>query len=511
MKLIANIVRIVTGVLFIFSGFIKLNDPTGFGIKLEEYFNVFATDLSPTPDTLVIKVSNPDLSLDETYRRVLNNEEAKKMSFNTDKWEHVEIKGEDGSIRAQFDKTVLFIQLDGQELIKQDIQKEDAAPTKFQVSATVAGKKVLEKEIILYNNVEIKEEANADLKAYIKHPSWLVSLCLGIIPFTLILAIFVCVFEIVLGLTLLIGWRRNLTLWLLALMIIFFTFLTWYSATYNKVTDCGCFGNAIPLKPWESFIKDIILGIFIFILIILRKYIKPIFSPGFSLGTVVVFSSASVLFSIYCWYYLPVLNFLKFKVGNDIEKLTTLAPGAKVEKREMMFIYSKEGKDYEFTSKELTDKKVLNENSGYAFKDRIDKVIQEGDKPEIHDFTMKDVDGFDKVNEFLAQDGYKLLMVSQGLEETKPRAMRKISELAKDWTEKSKLPFWALTSSGAEQAEAMRHEYQFMFKFYYGDNTNLKSIIRSNPGLLMFKKGVVVATWPSTDLPRYNEVLKMMK
>ena len=266
MKLIANIVRIVTGVLFIFSGFIKLNDPTGFGIKLEEYFNVFATDLSPTPDTLVIKVSNPDLSLDETYRRVLNNEEAKKMSFNTDKWEHVEIKGEDGSIRAQFDKTVLFIQLDGQELIKQDIQKEDAAPTKFQVSATVAGKKVLEKEIILYNNVEIKEEANADLKAYIKHPSWLVSLCLGIIPFTLILAIFVCVFEIVLGLTLLIGWRRNLTLWLLALMIIFFTFLTWYSATYNKVTDCGCFGNAIPLKPWESFIKDIILGIFICLL-----------------------------------------------------------------------------------------------------------------------------------------------------------------------------------------------------------------------------------------------------
>jgi len=510
MKLIANIVRVLTGVLFVFSGFIKLNDPTGFKIKLEEYFNVFAEDLSPVADTLTIHVVNPDLSIDETYHRILNNESEKKFSFTTDKWEHVEVKADDGSIQAQFDRTVFFINLDGQELLKQDVQKDDAVPTKFEVTASIAGKPLLSKSVALYNNVPVSEVETANLTAYVKEASWLVGLCRGVIPYALFLAIFVCVFEIVLGIALLIGWRRNLTLWLLALMIIFFTFLTWYSATYNKVTDCGCFGNAIPLTPWESFIKDLFLSGFIFILILLRKYIKPLFSGKFSWGVVAISSVLSIAFSIYCWYYLPVFNFLKFKVGNNIEKLTTLAPGAKEEKREMVFIYTKDGKDFEFTTNQLTEQKIL-DNPAYKYKTRTDKIVQIGDKPEIHDFIMNDADGVDHLGEFFEKDDYKLLLVSQGLSQTRPRAMKKIALLAKDWTEKSKLEFWALTSSAPSEAEAIRHEYQFPFKFYYGDNTNLKSIIRSNPGILLFKKSTVIKTWPSTDLPSYNELLKAMK
>ena len=325
-----------------------------------------------------------------------------------------------------------------------------------------------------------------------------------------LIAVFICVFEILMGISLLIGWQRNLTLWLLALMILFFTFLTWYSAHYNKVNDCGCFGNAIPLTPWESFTKDLILSFFILILIFLRRYIKPIFSSGFSWKLISIFFLLTVLFAFYCWYYLPVFNFLKFAKGNDIEKLTTLPPEAKQEKREMIFIYTKDGKDYEFTTQQLTERKIA-ENPSYKFKDRLDKVIVEGDRPEIHDFMMVDSDGNNHVKEFFEKDEYKLLMVSQGLTQTRPRAMRKIAALAKEWTEKSKFEFWALTSSSPEEAEAMRHEYQFNFKFYFSDNTNLKSIIRSNPGLLLFKKETVVATWPSTDLPKYKEILRKMK
>jgi uncharacterized membrane protein YphA (DoxX/SURF4 family) len=510
MKLITNIVRVLTGVLFIFSGFIKLNDPTGFKIKLEEYFNVFAADLSPAKDTMVISIKNADLALDETYRRTLNNEDKKIVSYLSAPWEHVEVKDDAGQIQAQFDKTTLNINLDGQELLKQSIQKEDAAPTKFDITVSVGGKVLLTKTISVFNNVPITGEDGLDLVAYKKSPGFLVNLCLWLIPYTLFLAIFICVFEIILGITLLIGWRRNLTLWLLALMIVFFTFLTWYSATYNKVTDCGCFGNAIPLTPWESFIKDLVLSGCILILIVLRKYIKPVFSPGFSRNLVIICSALSVGFTFYCWYYLPVFNFLKFKKGNDIEKLTTLPPNAKKEVREMVFIYTKDGKDYEFTTAQLTEKGIM-ENPAYKYKDRLDKVIEEGDKPEIHDFMMADQDGVDHAAEFFEKDEYKLLFVSQGLAATRERPMKKIAELAKDFTEKSKLQFWALTSSAPADAEVIRHQYQFMFKFYYGDNTNLKSIIRSNPGLLLFKKSTVVETWPSTDLPDYEEVLEIMK
>ncbi len=510
MKLITNILRILTGILFVFSGFIKINDPIGFSIKLEEYFHVFAADLAPTPDTLLITISNPELQVNETYTRVLHNETEKTFSYSTSSWQSVEVKDDKGNINAQFDKTLFTILIDGQELFKKEIQKNDAAPSNFVVSVTIARKDVYSKTVSIENNKPVNREDKFNLADNVKELGWLGKLFKAMIPFVLLIAVFICVFEILMGISLLIGWQRNLTLWLLALMILFFTFLTWYSAYYNKVTDCGCFGNAIPLTPWESFTKDLILSFFILILIFLRKYIKPIFSSGFSWKLISIFFLLTVLFAFYCWYYLPVFNFLKFAKGNNIEKLTTLPPEAKQEKREMVFIYTKDGKDYEFTTQQLTDKKIL-ENPSYKFKDRLDKVIEEGDRPEIHDFMMVDSDGIDHVKEFFEKDEYKLLMVSEGLTKTRPRAMRKMAALAKEWTEKSKFEFWALTSSSPEEAEAMRHEYQFTFKFYFGDNTNLKSIIRSNPGLLLFKKGTVVATWPSTDLPRYKEILRKMK
>ncbi len=509
MKLLTNIIRVLTGLLFVFSGFIKLNDPVGFSIKLEEYFIVFSADLAPKADTLVIEINNKESGLNESYTRVLRNEPERKISYRTSAWEHVEIKSEEGKSKSYYDKTTLFVLLDGQELLKKEIEKSDAAPANFEIVARVGETGIYNKSIVIYNNKDITGEELIITKQYVKEEGWFAKLIKYLIPFTLLLAFIICVAEILLGIALLIGWKRNLILWLLALMILFFTFLTWYSAYYNKVTDCGCFGNAIPLTPWESFVKDLLLCGFILLLIILRKYIKPVFSAGFSWKLLLVISILSAGFAFYCWYYLPVFNFLKFAKGNNIEQLTTLPAGAKQEKREMMFIYTKDGRDYDFTFHELSEKKIA-EDPTYKFKDRKDKVVVEGDKPEIHDFVMVDADGEDKVKAFFAKDDYKLLMVSEGLTSTRPRAMKKIAELAQEWTKETKMEFWALTSSSPAEAEAIRHEYQFQFKFYYGDNTNIKSIIRSNPGLLLFKKGTVIATWPSTNLPSHKEILRKL-
>ena len=115
------------------------------------------------------------------------------------------------------------------------------------------------------------------------------------IPYALIIAVFVVVFEVLLGVFLLIGYKPKFTVWSLLGMIIFFTFLTFYSAYYNKVTDCGCFGDAIKLTPWESFTKDIILLVFIIVLFLGVKHIKPLLGK---LGLTVI----SLLSFIFCFF-----------------------------------------------------------------------------------------------------------------------------------------------------------------------------------------------------------------
>ena len=95
-----------------------------------------------------------------------------------------------------------------------------------------------------------------------------------LIPIVLPMAIFIVIFEVILGIFLILGYKREFTLWSLLLMIIFFTFLTWYSAYFNKVTDCGCFGDAIKLTPWESFTKDVVLLIMIAFLFVKKDLVN---------------------------------------------------------------------------------------------------------------------------------------------------------------------------------------------------------------------------------------------
>ena len=96
-------------------------------------------------------------------------------------------------------------------------------------------------------------------------------------PYALAISLFVVIVEVLLGVFLLIGFKVRFTVWSLLLMIVFFTFLTFYSAYFNKVTDCGCFGDAVKLTPWESFSKDVVLLILIVVLFLGSKHIKPIF------------------------------------------------------------------------------------------------------------------------------------------------------------------------------------------------------------------------------------------
>ncbi len=508
MKLITNIIRVFTGLLFVFSGFIKLNDPIGFSLKLEEYFNVFRADLTPKSDSLKLTIQFSESSKTEKYAIAINQDSFKKINISTDQWHHM--AKDDGQAKQYYDGTTIKLSVDGQNLYIQEIRKPDAKPFELVITGSINQKICLQKTFPIYNNKDIRYETALNLESSLKKEHWLAKVCDFLIPFALLFAILLCIIELFLGMALLIGYKHILNLWFMAILMVFFTFLTWYSAYFNKVTDCGCFGNAIPLSPWQSFAKDVVLSCLIGALFVLRKNIKALFSPSFSWKLLVGTVTISFGFALYCWYYLPVFNFLKFEKGNNIEKLTQLPPNAKQEIREMVFIYTKAGKDFEFSTQQLLDNKIA-ENPSYHFKTRIDKVVEEGDKAEIHDFMLNDESGMDQISNFFEKDEYKLLMVSDNLTQARPRAMKKIAAIATEWSAQTKFKFWALTSSAPSVAEALRHEYQMPFKFYYGDNTSLKSIVRSNPGLLLFKKGTIIAIWPSTDLPNIKELKRKIK
>ncbi|MFM2285013.1 MAG: hypothetical protein RLZZ543_510, partial [Bacteroidota bacterium] len=205
-----------------------------------------------------------------------------------------------------------------------------------------------------------------------------------LISSAVIQAMAICIVEIVLGVMLLIGYRKKLTLFLLMSMIVFFTFLTFYSAYYNKVTDCGCFGDALHLTPWQSFGKDIALLLLISVLVIGNKHIKPLFGNKTSNVVLGIALVINIAFPVYTFNYLPVIDFRPYAIGNDIvEQMNGGRPG----KFDTRFIYKnlQTGKDEELSQPPYTD--TINweiDSLKWTFVDTKQIVLDPGELAPIH-------------------------------------------------------------------------------------------------------------------------------
>jgi uncharacterized membrane protein YphA (DoxX/SURF4 family) len=169
------------------------------------------------------------------------------------------------------------------------------------------------------------------------------------------LAVIICASEIILGVMLLLGYKRNLTLWLLFAQIAFFTFLTFYSACYNKVTHCGCFGDFLKLKPWESFWKDIALMILITLLFAGKENINEVFAPLLTTTLLLLGILFSIAFPVYAYRNLPPLDFRAYAPGMNIKENMKYPPTYKPAEIETGFIYEnlKTGEKKHFNLKKL--------------------------------------------------------------------------------------------------------------------------------------------------------------
>jgi peroxiredoxin len=281
-----------------------------------------------------------------------------------------------------------------------------------------------------------------------------------------------------------VGYKAKATIWCLLLLIVFFTFLTFYSAYFDVVKDCGCFGDALHLTPWQSFTKDIVLPFFVLILFINRKLIKPLFSNAVT--NIVTYLSIIICVFIAIWVlnHNPIKDFRPYKVGTNIEKSMEIPEGAPKSVVEMIFIYKVNGVDKEFTEKDL-----MKIPEGATFVDRKDKVITEGYVPPIHDFTMTKDDSDYK--EELLKEPKLLVFVTYDLTLSNPDGMKKLEKLNEEAKAKG-YKVIAMTASDADKITQAKKQYGLNVDFYFCDATALKTIERANPSIVVLQKGTII-------------------
>ncbi len=316
-----------------------------------------------------------------------------------------------------------------------------------------------------------------------------------LMPMALGISIFVVIVEVLLGVLLLIGFKPKFTVWSLLLMIVFFTFLTFYSAYFNKVTDCGCFGDAVKLTPWESFTKDIILLVLILMLFLGRKYIKPLFASKINWVITGVATIACVLFANHVLNHLPSVDFRPYKIGANIQE------GMSVPENAPKAIY-----EYAWRFKVNGEDQIVVTNGEYPkvdgeFIDVETTEIQKGYEPPIHDFTIER-EGQDMASEILEEDNL-VMVIAYDLAKSNNDFFSEVATITSKAKEKG-YTVVGMSASNNEQATALKRKYNLDFYFYFTDETTLKTIVRSNPAILVLKKGTIIQKVHYNDLDQLN-------
>ena len=306
-------------------------------------------------------------------------------------------------------------------------------------------------------------------------------------PFALQFSIVLILAEIMLGVMLLVGFKSKITVWSLFFISILFLFLTWYSAYYDKVTDCGCFGDAIKLTPWETFYKNVIL-IALVVYLLIRVYdIHPVSSESFAKRVSVISFIVFIGIAFYVLRYLPIIDFSPYAIGKNIPEGMLIPDDAETPVYEDTWIYKVDGEDKVFK----TEEKPWN-IEGATFVDRKTRTLKEGYIAPIHDFTMEN--GGEDLTELLMEKEKLMLIVAYNLKLTSPKGMQQIKELSERAMEVG-YTVYCFSASTQEDYENIKMQYSLDFDLLFCDETTLKTIVRSNPGIMTLNKGTITGKW----------------
>jgi len=310
--------------------------------------------------------------------------------------------------------------------------------------------------------------------------------------------------EFGVGACLLTGIYRRFNSTLVLIIMIFMTPLTLYLAIANPVSDCGCFGDALVITNWQTFYKNIIL--LIAAIIVFRWYRlmhscfnhKRYFYPALWIYLFI----AGV--SLYCYYYLPVIDFRPYKIGANITEKMEIPENAAHDVYDVRLIYSKDGKQKEFTMDNYPKG-----DSAWTFVDSQSRLVKKGYQPPIHDFAIATADGEDITQEVLSDSSYTFLLIARKFTKAKDTNVDKINNIF-DFSKSKGYGFYALTSSLPDEIEEWIESTGAEYPSCTVDDTTLKTIIRSNPGLLLIKGGTIIKKWPNTCLPDTGKLNKLI-
>ncbi|MDR0863900.1 MAG: DoxX family protein [Candidatus Symbiothrix sp.] len=307
--------------------------------------------------------------------------------------------------------------------------------------------------------------------------------------------------EFALGVFLLAGVYRKITSFLVLLTMCFMTPLTLYVAIANPVTDCGCFGDALVISNWQTFFKNLVLIAMAILVFLWHRQMSFLFSKK-SRSLVVLYTLVFILgVSFYCYANLPILDFRPYKTGNNISELMEIPEDAERNVYETTLVYEKDGVKQKFTMADYPKG-----DSGWTYVETINTLVKKGYEPPIHDFTITNEDGDDITDEVLSDPGYSFLLIAHKLEKANESHIDKINGLY-DYARQKGYRFLCLTSSLPDQIKEWKGSTGAEYPFCTTDDVALKTIIRSNPGLMLIKDAVIINKWPDRKIPGEEELL----
>jgi len=317
----------------------------------------------------------------------------------------------------------------------------------------------------------------------------------GFVSVAFPLAILLSSLEFVLGLSLLFNAKKQIAANLALLFMLFFTPLTLLLAISNPVTDCGCFGDALVITNWQTFGKNVVILALSLIIFFGRKKENTTY-PLWIQNLFILFSSFTVLWiSIYSYRHLPIIDFRPYHIGANIGESMMIPDGAPADQYRSIFKYEKNGK-----VKKFDETNYPWQDSTWTFVDATQIKIKAGYTPPIHDFSITNDKKGDITDQVLHKNGYTFLLIAKDLSKINKEVLSKIDNLSLFAMEKE-IPFLVLTASGNEEIENFKNKNDLSIDFYNTDEIQLKTIIRSNPGLVLLEKGTIVDKWHYNDLP----------
>ena len=416
-------------------------------------------------------------------------------------------------------------------------------------------------------------------------------------------AILLCVAELLIGIALTFNLLTKIASWAVLIFMLLMTPLTLWLALTNAVTDCGCFGDAVILSNWDTFLKNVIIDVFVVIIFLNRKKYKSSYNilSQWILG--IIFAISAFSLSIYCLKYLPIIDFRPYHIGANIKDGMTIPESQKdnIPVYKSIFIYEKDGVKKEFDAK---DSPVG--DPSWKFIDAKHNVVKKGYQPPIHDFSIipvfiqgitpmpeannfvnlysyefiftnnetqetqnftidmlpdnswnfegyialynsQNIDlsqikliyndnngneksfdfnnrpsteeynffdaeyihpesnmflkyGEDITDEILADNGYTFLLTMTYIEKANTKNIEQINKIA-EFCAQHDYKFLCLTASNEETIKNFITQHNLSFNFFNTDPTTLKTMIRSNPGLILMKNGTILKMWSNNNLP----------